>query len=318
MKKLVALIVFCLATYGFAFAQSKFPELDKIKQIKLLESTREDVKRIFDNNDEESDGEDYSTDDITIYVHYSSGNCGVEDEDEDEAWNVPEGKVTEINVILKDPDDDSENPKELKIDLSKLDRIKKYEDEEDEDKEEDANDFVYYDKENGVSYGLSDGKIKTIKFTPLEKNLSALCNTEELREFNSPLEYFREHLKRHPSTVSEGRPFANVDELILSKNEITADCPTAASSKTKNEDDYFKILIETKAASADPTDVLTYNYTVSGGKVIGTGASVTWDLSGVKSGKYTITAGVDNGCGVCGMTKTQEVVIKEYPDCKPK
>jgi hypothetical protein len=56
---------------------------------------------------------------------------------------------------------------------------------------------------------------------------------------------------------------------------------------------------------------LTYSYTVSGGRVIGNGVKVFWDLSGVKPGTYTITAAVDDGCGFCGKTQTKTVVVKE-------
>ena len=38
-------------------------------------------------------------------------------------------------------------------------------------------------------------------------------------------------------------------------------------------------------------------------------------MSGVRPGSYTITAGVDDGCGICGETKTQTVEVKECPDC---
>ena len=61
---------------------------------------------------------------------------------------------------------------------------------------------------------------------------------------------------------------------------------------------------------------LLYSYTVSGGKIIGQGQKVIWDLSGVAPGTYTITAGVDDGCGICGETKSMEVIVKECPDCK--
>jgi hypothetical protein len=57
-------------------------------------------------------------------------------------------------------------------------------------------------------------------------------------------------------------------------------------------------------------DVLTYNYAVSGGKIIGQGARVVWDLSGGEPGTYTITAGVDDGCGICGQTQTQTVILR--------
>jgi hypothetical protein len=57
--------------------------------------------------------------------------------------------------------------------------------------------------------------------------------------------------------------------------------------------------------------VLTYNYTVSGGRIVGTGANVSWDVSGLTPGTYTITAGVDDGCGLCGKTQTQTITIAE-------
>jgi hypothetical protein len=298
---------------GFAFAQSSFPELDKVKKIKLLDSTREEVKKIFDDDDEESDGDYYSTENFRIHLAYSNGDCG--EEDSDDGWNVPEGIVVEINVIIED----SDVLKKLKIDLSKLERINKYErDADDEEEEEDPDDYVYYDKENGVSYGLDDGEIANIKFTPLEKNAPALCSNEELREFSSTGEWFLNRIKSRPSRGAGGRPFANIAELALSKNEITAYCITEDSPKGEICSEDAEIEIAAKGESTDPTDVLTYNYTVSGGKITGSGTNVTWDLTGVKPGKYTITAGVDNGCGVCGTTKTEVVEIKDCPDCQQK
>ena len=66
----------------------------------------------------------------------------------------------------------------------------------------------------------------------------------------------------------------------------------------------------------DPeNDVLTYNYTVSGGRIVGTGANVSWDLSGLCPGTYTIVAGVDDGCGLCGKTQTKTVNVVQC-DCR--
>jgi len=62
-------------------------------------------------------------------------------------------------------------------------------------------------------------------------------------------------------------------------------------------------------------DILTYNYTVSAGRIVGTGANVSWDLAGVPPGTYTVTAGVDDGCGICGKTMSQTVSIVACPDC---
>lgn len=63
---------------------------------------------------------------------------------------------------------------------------------------------------------------------------------------------------------------------------------------------------------------MIYDYKVSGGKIIGQGANVVWDLSGVKPGTYTITAAVDDGCGLCGKSIIRTVVVKECPNCSVK
>jgi hypothetical protein len=78
------------------------------------------------------------------------------------------------------------------------------------------------------------------------------------------------------------------------------------------------VSVATKASDPE-NDVLTYSYTVSGGRVVGTGANVQWDLSSAQAGTYTIVTGVDDGCGVCGRTDTKTITIRECPDCvRPK
>lgn len=102
----------------------------------------------------------------------------------------------------------------------------------------------------------------------------------------------------------------NVEEVTLSRTEIVAVCANSDNSCAEPP------LIEVFTKAVDPeNDVLTYNYTISGGQITGTGEKVIWDLSGLKPGTYTITAGVDDGCGVCGKTDTKEVKVIECPNC---
>ena len=54
---------------------------------------------------------------------------------------------------------------------------------------------------------------------------------------------------------------------------------------------------------------------MSAGRIVGSGASVSWDLGGVAPGSYTVTVGVDDGCGVCGKTMTQTVNVVNCPNC---
>lgn len=90
---------------------------------------------------------------------------------------------------------------------------------------------------------------------------------------------------------------ASVVDLLLSNNEL-ADLSTNKQIKVK-----------TVAADSD-NDPLVYIYYVSGGKIIGRGREVMWDLSDAPVGTYSITAAVDDGCGPCGKTVTKTVNIK--------
>jgi hypothetical protein len=97
------------------------------------------------------------------------------------------------------------------------------------------------------------------------------------------------------------RSMTNMRCLALSRKAVYAD--SAENSAI--------IKVEATPVDNDPTDVLTVNYHVTGGKIVGTGRSVVWDLSGVAPGTYYIVAAADDGCGVCGTTITMEIQVKE-------
>ena len=111
----------------------------------------------------------------------------------------------------------------------------------------------------------------------------------------------------------ENKP-ASVDSVSLSSTVITLPCRPGYRSKSGNCSDNRTIKVSTKATDPE-NDVLTYNYTVSGGRIVGGGANVDWDLSSAQPGTYTITTGVDDGCGVCGKTDTRTIKVEECPDC---
>ena len=107
----------------------------------------------------------------------------------------------------------------------------------------------------------------------------------------------------------------SVNSVTLSDTEITLGCPPGYKSASGACDDKRSVDVATSASDPE-NDPLTYNYTVSGGRIVGQGANVSWDLSGEKPGTYTITTGVNDGCGVCGKTDTRTITIKECADCK--
>ena len=102
---------------------------------------------------------------------------------------------------------------------------------------------------------------------------------------------------------------ANVTNLDLSQTTITNGCP-AGQIPAEGVTCSPSMTIDVRTTAVDPeNDVLTYVYTVSGGRISGTGANVQWDLTGASPGTYTITAGVDDSCGVCGQTQTKTVTV---------
>jgi hypothetical protein len=107
---------------------------------------------------------------------------------------------------------------------------------------------------------------------------------------------------------------ANVTALTLSSERITLPCPAGQVPVSGTCNDATTITVATTAVDPE-NDVLTYNYTVSGGRIVGTGANVSWDLTGLSPGTYTITAGVDDGCGLCGQTQTRTVTVATC-DCR--
>lgn len=98
--------------------------------------------------------------------------------------------------------------------------------------------------------------------------------------------------------------FPDIQDVVLSQIEIF-----------KNSESPQTIQIESKVTDPE-TDVYDYRYTISGGKIIGKGRKVIWDLSSVKAGNYTITAEIDSGCNFCGRKIIKMITVKECPDCK--
>ena len=110
------------------------------------------------------------------------------------------------------------------------------------------------------------------------------------------------------------RAFANVNSLDLDSVKVTVPCAPGLRSKSGGCSDDQTVAVKTGASDPEGS-VLTYQYSVSGGRVVGSGANVNWDLSGVKPGTYTITAAVDNGCGFCGKTQTKTITVESCSDC---
>lgn len=330
MKKIIVSTVIILAACGFAFAQTPRDAIEKVKEIKLLESNRDDVQRAFvnyesDDYDFEEHSQEFFSDSADIEVSYSSGKCrenaAKDDEDENEEsrddvaeiWNVVEWKATKIVIDF----DEAIKIEDTGFNLSEFKKQKRFPDDEESDDEksdvEDSDSFIYHSKNLGIALVGDKKEIEKIIFYPSKGSHSKLCGNEKAKKFASDENWFgTEELEK----IVCGNKFADVTDLILSAEEIITDC----ADKTRNKNRLEKVnKISVQTVAVDPeNDVLTYQYTVSGGKIVGQGANVVWDLTGASPGIYTITAGVDDSCGVCGRTKTQMVIVRACPNPKRK
>jgi hypothetical protein len=96
----------------------------------------------------------------------------------------------------------------------------------------------------------------------------------------------------------------SVHSVSVSQNEIVF-CPSSNESCSKDS----ILEVQTKATDSGDGKVY-YLYKVSAGKIIGSGAFVKWDLTGIAPGTYTITAAVHTGDKkVYGATKTEVVKV---------
>jgi hypothetical protein len=106
-----------------------------------------------------------------------------------------------------------------------------------------------------------------------------------------------------------------IKNVMLSQTEIVKSCSMLNS--LQNISCQNDATVEISVNAIDPEgDPLIYIYSVSGGKIIGNGSKVVWDLSDVKSGVYKVDIWADDGCGICGEPKTKEIKIIDCSQCR--
>ncbi|MEP7037251.1 MAG: hypothetical protein ABI891_02815, partial [Acidobacteriota bacterium] len=87
----------------------------------------------------------------------------------------------------------------------------------------------------------------------------------------------RRNLRGAPRAVNQ---FANVTNLELSETRVTIPCEPGFAPREGTTCSTDMSTNVTTTAVDPENDVLTYNYTVSGGRIVGQGANVSWDLTG--------------------------------------
>lgn len=300
MNKIFAFLFFISVMCGFAAAQNSFPELEIVKEIKLLKSTQSDVKMIMsefdhDEDDDEDFYQEFRSEKALVKVSYSTGDCaedvGVRNYPE---WNVPKLTATKVVITF----DETTKLKDLGFNLSNF--KKKLQDEEIEDSEE----YVYYNENAGIIILTDEGEVEKIILHPPKKQIGNLCNNENNSEILSRKTSFVDSIvNSEPVCIYINQP-SNVTELNLKTNGVFG-CKDENCADAKKE-------ISVSTTAIDPEgDVLTYTYIISAGKIIGSGWEVIWDLSGIEPGIYGITVGTDDGAGIVGATKSHKILVKE-------
>jgi PKD-like domain len=120
--------------------------------------------------------------------------------------------------------------------------------------------------------------------------------------------------KREPAILPNAPP---VVALAAAVTTVTLPCAPGFHSASGACPASVSTNVGLTTTASDPDgDTLLYSYTVTGGRITGEGANVSWDLSGVGPGTYTASVDVDDGCG-CITAATTTVVIAGCPDCVP-
>ena len=128
-------------------------------------------------------------------------------------------------------------------------------------------------------------------------------------------QFFAGHrIAREPSILPNQPPTAT---LAASTATITMPCAPGTHSRSGSCPATANTTVGLATTASDPDgDTLLYSYTVTGGRISGEGANVSWDLSGVGPGTYTASVEVDDGCG-CITSSTTTVTIASCGDCVP-
>jgi hypothetical protein len=120
--------------------------------------------------------------------------------------------------------------------------------------------------------------------------------------------------KREPSILPNQPPTAS---LAASTATVTLPCGPGYHSSSGACPATVNGTVGLTTTASDPDgDTLLYLYTVTGGRITGEGANVSWDLTGVAPGTYTASVEVDDGCG-CITSSQTTVTVANCPDCVP-
>ena len=108
-------------------------------------------------------------------------------------------------------------------------------------------------------------------------------------------------------------PLAEIEKIELDKTEVIITCGCIGVDIPREGTacpDGFLITVQTFVYNPKNKPI-SYEYKVSGGKIIGQGDKVVWDLEGFRPGTYTIMASIKGKRKISAETKTLSVDVRE-------
>lgn len=113
----------------------------------------------------------------------------------------------------------------------------------------------------------------------------------------------------------EVNQFASVNDVSLDEVSLVRECgPGRRPFEGQKISEDMIVAVTTDAVDPE-NDVLSYNYFVNAGKIIGRGSRVQWDLTDAPPGTYKILVGVDDGSGMLGRAVSKEVTVSVCNTC---
>jgi hypothetical protein len=288
MRKLTLCVVLVCLPILAVRAQTFVEDLEKIKQIRLLVDTKAEVDALLTADTGFLFNNRYSRLNSHLTVYFSEGHCPNEREHavSENDWEVPKGKA--VLLVLRPKSE--MRIAEAGINYSAFRR----------EKAERSSPFdqVYFfvDKKKGIGISTWDKKLDSVFLFPSESSNPLLCKQKEVQEYYASDKWVRRSKSLHAPNnngIYYSTP-ANVVALALDTTDLSR---------------HRRVRVETTAVDKE-NEPITYRYVLSGGKIVGDGAKVVWDLAGVAPGTYSIIAGADDGDGAGGKYIKRTIVVE--------
>ena len=103
-------------------------------------------------------------------------------------------------------------------------------------------------------------------------------------------------------------------ELAVDKTVLSLPCRHRLPAKYRSCPDGMTLNVRTSIKGKPPKNV-RYEYSVSYGRILGTGSQVVWDMTNQQPGTYEITARVYDGSSEVGSPVTKTIKVEECIDC---